>query len=570
MNDVTGRCLVPGFASGEVVYSDVPLSFWMGIDTETGAIIDRHHPLCGTVVTGKIFVLPGARGSCSGSCGLLELIHNDKAPAALVFAEDEAILTLGAMIAGEIFGKTIPIAAVDSETFVQLAAQRTLTVDNGTIRFDRAESRGVVPEPTARVKLSATDQAMLAGEEGKARQVAMRIIKRFAEVQGVTELIDVAQSHIDCCFYTGPAGLAFAEQLRAWGGQVKVPATTNATSVDTLVRRAQGIEASFGDISQRVIAAYTGMGVRASFTCAPYLLESAPQFGQQIAWGESNAVAYANSVLGARTMKYPDYLDICVALTGRAPLTASHTEAGRQATLQIDVPDLARIDDSFYPLLGYHVGLLAGSEIPVVTGLSKTPPSRDDLKAFSAAFATTAGAPMFHIAGVTPEAGTAAQALGGKAPARHITLTRADLLQSWRELNTATDGAVQLVSLGNPHFSLEELERAAELCRGRKKAAGVDLVITCGRDIHRAAEQAGVIASLKAFGADILSDTCWCMVFEPMLPRETQRLMTNSAKFAHYGPGITRREMHFAGLEACIEAACSGRNGGEPPAWLRG
>jgi predicted aconitase/predicted aconitase with swiveling domain len=567
-NEIVGRCLVPGHASGDVLYSDVPLSFWMGIDTETGEIIDRHHPLCGEVVTGKIFVLPGARGSCSGSCGLLELIHNDKAPAALVFAEDEAILTLGAMIAGESFGKTIPIVGIGPESFARLSDQKTLTVDNGRVSVGHAESKNDVPAPAARVNLTAADQAMLAGAEGKARAVAMRIITRFAEVQGITELIDVDQAHIDCCFYTGPAGLAFAEQLCAWGGMVKVPATTNATSVDGLRWRGRAVAADRGAISKRVAAAYTGMGVRPTFTCAPYLLESAPKFGQQIAWGESNAVAYANSVLGARTMKYPDYLDICVALTGRAPLMASYTPAGRHATIQIDVPDLGITDDSLYPLLGYHVGLLVGWDIPVLTGLRN--PTRDDLKAFSAAFATTSGAPMFHIEGVTPEARTLAEALGGKTPGRRIVLTRADLLRSWHELNTASDPKVDLVSLGNPHFSLEELARTAELCRGRQKAPGVSLVITCGRDLYAAAEQAGTIAALKQFGADILNDTCWCMIFAPMLPEATQRLMTNSAKFAHYGPGITRRDMHFASLEACIAAAATGATDRQPPSWLRG
>jgi predicted aconitase/predicted aconitase with swiveling domain len=570
MQEMIGRCLVPGHASGEVLYSDVPLSFWMGIDTETGAIIDRHHPLCGEVVTGKIFVLPGARGSCSGSCGLLELIHNDRAPAALVFAEDEAILTLGAMIAGEIFGKTIPIAALDPESFSRVAEQKTLTVDNGRVAFGRSDSKSDVPAPIVRVRLSAADEAMLAGAEGKARQVAMRIITRFAEVQGVTELIDVDQGHIDCCFYTGPAGLAFAEQICTWGGKVKVPTTTNATSVDALLWQKAGVAASLGENSKRVAEAYTSMGVRPSFTCAPYLLRSAPGFGQQIAWGESNAVAYANSVLGARTMKYPDYLDICVALTGRGPLMASHTAAGRHATVRIDVPDLGATDDSFYPLLGYHVGLVAGSDIPVVIGLADARPSRDDLKAFSAAFATTAGAPMFHIVGVTPEADTVEQALAGKAPERHIVLTRGDLLRSWRELNTAAHSAVELVSLGNPHFSLDELGRAAELCRGPSKAAGVDLVITCGRDIYREADEAGLIGELKRFGADIIIDTCWCMIFAPMLPSGTRRLMTNSAKFAHYGPGITRREMHFAGLEACIAAASTGSTDRRLPSWLQG
>jgi predicted aconitase len=203
----------------------------------------------------------------------------------------------------------------------------------------------------------------------------------------------------------------------------------------------------------------------------------------------------------------------------------------------------------------------------VLTGLAH--PSRDDLKAFSAAFATTSGAPMFHIQGVTPEAKTLDQALGGKAPEQHIVLTRDDLLRSWHELNTARDSAVELVSLGNPHFSLDELARAATLCHGKRKASTVSLVITCGRDIQAAAAKTGAIAALKQFGADILSDTCWCMIFEPMLPVETKRLMTNSAKFAHYGPGITRREMHFAGLEACIAAACTGQVDRQPPAWLQ-
>jgi predicted aconitase len=419
----------------------------------------------------------------------------------LVFAEDEAILTLGAMIAGEIFGKTIPIAAVDPESFARIAGQKVLTVDNGRVAFDRADSKHAVPAPAVRVNLTDADQTMLAGAEGKARQVAMRIITRFAEVQGVTELIDVDQAHIDCCFYTGPAGLAFAERICAWGGKVKVPATTNATSVDALLWRGEGVEASFGDISKRVIAAYTGMGVRPSFTCAPYLLESAPRFGQQIGWGESNAVAYANSVLGARTMKYPDYLDICVALTGRAPLMAGYLDSGRHATIRIDVPDLGTADDSLYPLLGYHVGLLAGWDIPVLTGLRD--PSRDDLKAFSAAFATTSGAPMFHIEAVTPEAGTVAEALGGQPPERHIVLTRKDLLRSWHELNTAGDRKVDMVSLGNPHFSLAELARTAELCRGKQKAKDVSVVITCGRDLHAEAEKAGTIAALKALVHDL-------------------------------------------------------------------
>lgn len=416
--------------------------------------------------------------------------------------------------------------------------------------------------------MTAEDRAVLAGEHGQARQAALRIVVRLAELQGASELIDVQQAHIDCCFYTGPAGLAFAEKLCAWGGSVKVPSTTNASSVDGRRWRAQGVDPDLGEASDRVASAYVRMGVRPSFTCAPYLLDSAPVFGQQIAWGESNAVVYANSVVGARTMKYPDYLDVCVALTGRAPLTSCHLDGGRCATTVVVVPDIGPLDDAFYPLLGYHVGLLAAYDIPVITGLEAAQPSLDALKAFSAAFATTSASPMFHMLGITPEATTLEQALGGRQPMQCVSIKPSDLLNSWRELNTATTRAVDLVSLGNPHFSLSEFGRTAGLCRGRTKKAGVRLVITSGRATYDQARDAGLIAALEEFGAEIWNDTCWCMIGREQLPDQIRALMTNSAKFAHYGPGVTGRGVHFAGLEACVTAACTGTADLARPPWL--
>jgi cis-L-3-hydroxyproline dehydratase len=572
--DDAGRSLVSGSARGEILYAAEPLSFWMGIDPTSGEVIDRHHPLCGQNVTGRILVLPGGRGSCSGSCGLIELIMSGHAPAALIFESDEPILTLGALVASEIFGRSIPIASVGPAWFSRLAAARRLTIASDRITIDGAEPGALELVAATRgapaLTLSNADKAMLAGKEGQARQSAMRIVQRFAEVVGAGELIDVEKGHIDCCFYTGPAGLEFAERMASLGGKVKVPTTTNAASADRSRWRAQGIDPALGTMSDRVAAAYVGMGARASFTCAPYLLDGAPRRGEQIAWGESNAVAYANSVLGARTMKYPDFLDVCVSLTGRAPHTATHTEEGRSATLRVDVEGLGRFDDALYPLLGYHIGRIAGYDIPLITGLEDSNPTADDLKAFSAAFATTSGSPMFHMAGVTPEAATLEEAMTGGRVERRVDVTRADLCASWRELNTANDPKVGLVSLGNPHFSLTELARTAELCRGRQKARDVRLVITCGRDVYASAREAGLIAKLEAFGAEFLNDTCWCMVDRKQLAGTSGTVMTNSAKFAHYGPGITDKSFHFGSLAACVDAACTGTNQNDVPPWLGG
>ena len=279
-------------------------------------------------------------------------------------------------------------------------------------------------------------------------------------------------------------------------------------------------------------------------------------------------MAYANSVLGARTMKYPDLLDVCVALTGRGPCVDTHLDAGRRATVQVDVPPVAGVDDAFYPTLGYLIGSVAGPDIPAVTGLEPLRPSADDLKAFSAAFATTAAAPMFHLGGVTPAAPPLDQATGGLPPARTVPVSGDDLQRTWSELSPATIAPVDLVALGSPHLSLSELERTARLTRGRSRHPDVAVTITCGRAVHHAAAQAGVIAELHRFGVTVLTDTCWCHITEPVIAAGASTIITNSAKYAHYGPALTGRTVHLARLRDCVDAASTGAAPVDLPPWL--
>jgi predicted aconitase len=419
------------------------------------------------------------------------------------------------------------------------------------------------------IELTEHDQALLGGEHGKAAQVAMQIVLRMAELQGARGLVDVTQAHIDGCIYTGPASLRFARQLVQWGAKVRVPTTLNSISVDQRRWRELGVDPALGEPASALGDAYMAMGAQLSYTCAPYLLDTAPKAGEQIVWAESNAVVYANSVLGARTLKYPDYLDICIALTGRAPLIGCHLDAQRKARLQIELPALGELDDAFYPLLGYHIGALAGSRVPLVLGLEKRKPSLDDLKAFGAAFATTSAAPLFHIAGVTPEAIDPAQVLEAGARIAVEKIRLQDLMLSWRELNSARDPRVDVVSLGNPHFSLGEFAHLARLCRGRHKHPDVVLAITCGRAVLEQAREAGHLAVIEAFGATLVTDTCWCMLGEPVIPPAATTLMTNSGKYAHYAPGLVGRKVHFASLAECVDAACSATASGRLPAWLQ-
>ena len=570
-----GRSLVDGHASAPLLYADVGLSFWGGVDPFSGEVIDRHHPLSGECLAGRVLAIPSGRGSCTGSSVLMELISNGHAPAALVLAEADEILTLGVLVARTLFQRSLPVLCIGREAFGQLRGNAFARVDGTHLSlYDSAPDDTAPPhndtpaaEAHASIELTEHDRALLAGSYGKAAQVAMQIVLRMAQIQGATQLVDITQAHIDGCIYTGPASLRFAQQLVAWGAKVRVPTTLNSISVDQRRWRELGIDPALGVPASALGDAYMAMGAQLSFTCAPYLLDSAPKAGEQIVWAESNAVVYANSVLGARTLKYPDYLDICIALTGRAPLIGCHLEDQRKARLQIELPTLGNLDDAFYPLLGYHIGALAGSRIPLILGLKQQHPDLDDLKAFGAAFATTSAAPLFHIAGVTPEALDPAQVLDGPLPVIKVSLE--DLLLSWHELNSARDPQVDVVSLGNPHFSLSEFAHLARLCQGRKRHPDVVLAITCGRAVLEQARAAGHVGVLEAFGAVIVSDTCWCMLGEPVIPPAARNLMTNSGKYAHYAPGLVGRKVHFASLAECVDAACSATASGRLPQWLQ-
>lgn len=562
-----GRVLVEGSTSGALLYSDVGLSFWGGVDASNGDVIDRHHPLTGQNLAGKILAIPSGRGSCTGSGVLLELILNGAAPAALLFEHAEEILTLGVIVAEEIFQKSIPVLVLGSIAFNALRDVCYVKIRGGEISCSSAPFASEEPKAftlrdiTPSLALELTDHAALAGTKGQAVQASMRVILRMAELQGATELLSVTRAHIDGCLYIGPSGILFAEKLRDWGGKVVIPTTLNAISVDAMRWRAQGIAPSLGTASMRLSEAYVAMGCEATYTCAPYLLENPPEQGEQIVWAESNAVVYANSVLGARTVKYPDYLDICIALTGRAPLSGVHIDANRRAAVVVRLPDLQCVDDSFFALLGYHVGLLCPNQIPLVIGLEKFVVSHDDLKAFGAAFATTSAAPMFHILGVTPEAEE------HELPALEVTAE--DLSRSWRELNSATDPHVDVVCLGSPHLSLDEFEKLAALCKGREKNSGVALIITSGRHIYQKAKASGAVAELEKFGVQIVSDTCWCQIGEPLFPPHANTLMTNSGKYAHYGPGLIGRPVYLGSMADCVDVACTGKAKGELPGWLR-
>jgi predicted aconitase/predicted aconitase with swiveling domain len=555
------RSILGGAAQGAVIATQEALSLWGGVDPATARVIDVHHPLHGRCLTGAILMMPSSRGSCTGSGVLLDLVLNGRAPAALVFSEAEDVLTLGALIASELFGKPLPVLRLTPQAFAALAHAKTARISDTAIEAGGL-SLSVSSPVSGALDLTEADRAMMDGRNGIAVQQAMRIICAMAVQQGARSLVDVTQAHIDGCIYASPANLTFAEKMAELGAQVRVPTTMNAISVDRANWQAQGVAHDFGDPAARLADAYVRMGCKPTFTCSPYLLDSAPKGGEAVAWAESNAVIFANSVLGARTAKHPDFLDLCIALTGRAPLSGVYIDEHRKARRIIEVEVPSGVDDAFWPLVGYLAGHAAPDRIPLLRGLAGARPSRDDLKALCAAFGTTSAAPMLHVEGVTPEADGV-----GAADADHAVITRADLAAAWKNLNAGPE-EVELVAIGSPHASLEECRALAAVLDGRKRHPDAAVIVTAGNAVIADARTDGTLARLEHSGVQVVPDLCWCSISEPVFPTRTRAVMTNSGKYAHYGPGLSGRAVRLGSLADCVAAALTGRAPVRLPAWL--
>ena len=420
-----------------------------------------------------------------------------------------------------------------------------------------------------RVRLSPEDRALLRGEKGDGPRLAMTVVARMADVVGARELLDITAAHIDSSLYQGPATLEFAERLAAGGARVRVPATLNVSGVDVGGWRDWDVPAAWAEPARRQMAAYEAMGCEPTWTCAPYQTQSRPGLGEQVAWGESSAIVFANSILGARTERYPDLLDICCAVTGRAPAAGLHLAENRGGQVLVDlstVPEGLARESALYPVLGHWIGLRVEGRIPVLDGLPASP-EEDDLKALGAAMASSGAVGLFHWVGLTPEAPDRAAAFQGREPASRLHPGPSELRAARDELGSGLSEAdgLDLVVLGSPHFSLSEFGALAGLVEGRRRHPGVRLLITTGRAVRALAARAGYLDAVEAFGGELTVDTC--ILTTPMLPDGIRRLMTNSAKYAWYTPGLLDRAVAFGSLADCVESAVAGRVVRDDSSW---
>ncbi len=405
--------------------------------------------------------------------------------------------------------------------------------------------------------LAPLDRELMSGAHGGAAAFAMRLLARFAEAVGAPGFIDIEAAHIDGCLYLGRASLDFVLRMSALGGKVRVPTTLNVGSLDLIhpeLFRGPKEEAENG---AKLMAAHVELGCAPTFTCAPYQSIHRPRFGAQIAWGESNAIVFANSVIGARTNRYGDFIDLCCAMAGRAPAYGLHLKENRVARALVEVDSIPAgwEPEQAAVAVGHIIGRRCGGLIPAIVGL---PPEtgEDDLKALGAAAASSGAVALFHAVGLTREAPDLETACGGSEPELRLRLSADDLRDAARSLSTVGDGApLGAVSLGTPHFSLAEFARLMPMLEGKRPL--VDIWINCSRATLGELRERGWEEKLRAARVTLVADTC---VYVGTLTRfGVGALMTNSGKCAYYGPANLGVEVAFGSLAECVASARAGK-----------
>jgi predicted aconitase len=403
----------------------------------------------------------------------------------------------------------------------------------------------------AGLKLTDEERAMLAGEHGAGVQKAMEVVVALGRIYGARDLVPVASVQVSGVSYRnlGDAGLAFLEEWAAQGARARVPATLNPAGMDLVAWRDLGFSEAFAQRQRSVIAAYVVLGITPLCTCTPYLAGTVPAFGQHVAWAESSAVSYANSVLGARTNREGGPSALAAAITGRTARYGLHLDEGRRATAVVEVKCSLR-SEADLGALGYLVGQRVENGVPYFRfEESAFRLWKPDWKTLGAAMAASGAVALYHIAGVTPEAD-----LGGGIVPGAETLIIDDLSPAYAALDGAAE-EVDLVSLGCPHASLSEIRAVADYLDGRRVKAA--LWITAARATREAAEAAGLVVRIEAAGARLVADTC--MVVAPTADLGFRTLATNSAKMAFYARSHSGVAVRFGPLERCLEAAVRGR-----------
>lgn len=389
------------------------------------------------------------------------------------------------------------------------------------------------------MELTKEEKRMLDGKQGNAVRKSMEILTSLGEIFEAKRLIDVGSVQIAGVSYSnlGDAGLEFLAEM-ARDGRVRILTTLNPAGMDMENWKALGISEDFAEKQKMVIDAFRKMGIITTCTCTPYLIGNLPRFGEHIAWAESSAVCFANSVLGARTNREGGPSALASALIGRTPEFGLHLDENRQAQVLVEVKaDIRDVTD--FGALGKAIGDSIKNKIPLIRGVKNA--RIEELKSFSASIATYGGTALFHMEGITPNRAS--------VPRERIRISQVDIDKAKEELNDDAEG-IDFVSIGCPHCSLKEIAEIAGLLEG--KEVKKEFWICTARPVKSMADQAGYTKIIEEAGAKFACDTC--LAVAPLKGR-FKGVATNSAKGVFYGRGHNAFKTKFKTLKECVKIA---------------
>ncbi|MEJ2293458.1 MAG: aconitase X catalytic domain-containing protein [Candidatus Lokiarchaeota archaeon] len=395
------------------------------------------------------------------------------------------------------------------------------------------------------MKLTPEEQEMLEGKQGKAAQKSMEILTTLGEIFEAESMVKVYGVQIAGVSYAnlGEAGLEFLSEM-AEDGRVKVLTTLNPAGMDRENWQVLGIDEEFAKNQNRVIDAFAKMGIITTCSCTPYLIGNTPHYGQHLAWAESSAVCYANSVIGARTNREGGPSALASAITGKTPNYGYHKEINRHGQVLFNIKTSIKGTDEF-GVLGKLIGEKLGEirkKVPYISGIPKA--SVEELKSFCASIATYGGTALFHMESITPECDKYPKPseLSFEINKTNMDKARSELIDK--------DIEIDFISIGCPHASIHEIATIAELLKGKKVKK--EFWITTARPTKKLADAAGYTDVIEKAGAKFAADTC-CVV-APIKER-FNGMMVDSAKACYYGRAKNKFKVKIGTIEECIEEA---------------
>lgn len=399
--------------------------------------------------------------------------------------------------------------------------------------------------------LTPYEQDLLNGKYGEAKQLAMKIMVKIGEPLGAEELVEIvsvqAMAHFGSLHI---AGRDYLGKLACMGGKCCVPTTQDPASIPFQTWEEMGYDKEYAENQMKLCESVLKLGEYHAWSCTPYVQGSVPRVGQNVAWAESSAVSYANSVLGARTNRTPAGLAVCAALTGRIPKFGLYLEENRRAQVKVTV-DAGELSDLDYNTIGIIIGKKVGTHVPAIYGIPASC-TNENLKYLGACAASSGSVALWHAVGVTPEA-LHGDPFEGREPIEEFTITREMLTETEKSLCTKHPGEIDLYVTGCPHSSTQEITKLSHLMEGRRVKTGKDMWIFTTAEADNMLRRSGVIQKMEAAGVRMMVQTC--LVISPLVGNGKYRtLITDSGKNASYLPSEHGIELVYASMEDCVKA----------------